>query len=138
MFGLYHSGTNASAAGTARLPLRRTPKMRYNRRSEDGERSGSMNIVHYIALDQLVRDRRRGQRKVYVIADVNGAQREEKFIRKRDGRCLIEFFPVEFEGPVARSTRRYLSLHEFDIETKLLDYVDAFYDAYSDLDLDTL
>jgi hypothetical protein len=99
-----------------------------------------MDIIHYFALDQLVRERRRNRRKVYVIADMNGTRREGKIIREREGRWLVEFFPVELDGLVERTMRCYLSLREFEIhpvdKTQFQEHVDALFDAYSDLDLD--
>jgi hypothetical protein len=99
-----------------------------------------MDIIHYFALDQLVRERRRYRKKVYVVADVNGARREGKIIREREGRWLIEFYPVEVDGLTERTTRRYLSLRDFEIhpvdKTQFQEHVDALYDAYSDLDFD--
>lgn len=100
-----------------------------------------MDIIHYFALDQLVRERRRSRQKVYVVAELDGARREGKIIRERDGRWLVEFFADEFDGQLARTTRRYLSLRDFEIhpvdKKQFQDHVEALYDAYSDLDFES-
>ena len=99
-----------------------------------------MDIINYFALDQLLRERRRCRQKVYVVADLNGTRREGKILRERDGRWLIEFFPVEVAGLVERSVRRYLSLRDFEIhpvdKKQFQEHVDTLYEAYSDLDFE--
>lgn len=99
-----------------------------------------MDIIHYFALDQLVRERRQFRQKVYVMAELNGIQREGKIIKEREGRWLIEFFAVDVDGLTARTTRCYMSLHDFEVHPVdkqiFEDHVNALYDAYGDLNLD--
>ena len=77
---------------------------------------------------------------MYVVAELNGTHREGKILREREGRWLIEFFPVEVDGLVERTTRRYLSLRDFEVhpvdKTQFQEHVDALYEAYSDLDFE--
>ena len=99
-----------------------------------------MDIIHYFALDQLVRERRQFRQKVYVVAELNGIRREGKIIREREGRWLIEFYPVDVDGLTERTTRRYMSLRDFEVhpvdKQVFEEHVNALYDAYSDLNLD--
>lgn len=94
-----------------------------------------MDILHYFALDQLFRERRKLRQKVYVVADVMGTPREGKILRERNGRWLIEFFPTEINGLVARTARRYLSIREFEIhpvdQQQFQEYIKALQDIYS-------
>lgn len=100
-----------------------------------------MDIIHYFALDQLVRERRQLRQKVYVVADLNGTRREGKIIKERDGRWLIEFYPVDVDGLTERTTRRYMSLRDFEVHPVdkqiFEEHVNALYDAYSDLNFDS-
>lgn len=95
-----------------------------------------MDILHYFALDQLYRERRRLRQKVYVVADFGGVRREGKIIKERDGRWLIEFFPLETDaGVIQRTARRYLSLREFEVhpvdQQQFDEYIQTLYDIYS-------
>jgi len=94
-----------------------------------------MDILHFFALDQLYRERRRLRQKVYVVAELGGTHREGKIIKERDGRWLIEFFPLESDGVVERTSRKYLSLREFEVhpidQQQFDEYIQALYDIYS-------
>ncbi|GEM_PF-2395151 len=94
-----------------------------------------MDILHFFALDQLYRERRRLRQKVYVVAEFGGTRREGKIIKERDGRWLIEFFPQEADGVVERTSRKYLSLREFEVhpvdQQQFDNYIQALYDTYS-------
>jgi hypothetical protein len=94
-----------------------------------------MDILHYFALDQLYRERRRLRQKVYVVAELRGVRREGKIIKERDGRWLIEFFPEETDGVIERTARRYLSVREFEVhpvdQQQFDDYIQTLHDIYS-------
>lgn len=94
-----------------------------------------MDILHYFALDQLYRERRRLRQKVYVVAELGGMRREGKIIKERDGRWLIEFFPLELDGVVERTARRYLSLRDFEVhpvdQQQFDEYIKTLHDIYS-------
>lgn len=97
-----------------------------------------MDILHFFALDQLYRERRRLRQKVYVIAELGGTRREGKILKERDGRWLIEFFPLETDGIVARTSRHYLSIREFEVhpvdQQQFEDYIRTLNDIYSGSD----
>lgn len=93
-----------------------------------------MDILHYFALDQLYRERRRLRQKVYVVAEIDGVRREGKIIKERDGRWLIEFFPQETNGLVECTARRYLSVRDFEVhpvdQQQFDEYIRTLHDYY--------
>lgn len=97
-----------------------------------------MDILHYFALDQLFRERRKVRQKVYVVADLMGTRREGKILREKGGRWLVEFFPAEVDGVVVQTARRYLSLREFEIhpvdQQKFQEYIQTLQDIYTGTD----
>lgn len=99
-----------------------------------------MDIIQYFALEQMVRERRRRRQKVFVTAEIDGAQREGKIIREKEGRWLIEFFAGEVNGRFNSTLRRYLGLREFSIHPidyqQFQQHIEAIYDSYNDLDFE--
>lgn len=96
-----------------------------------------MDIINYFALERLVRERRKVRQKVYVIAEINGLNREGKIIKEYEGRWLVEFFPYEEGDTLERGGRAYMSIRDFDIHPvdrqQFEEYLEALYDEYGDI-----
>ncbi len=96
-----------------------------------------MDIIDYFALERLYRERRKQRKKVYVVAQVGGLQREGKIIKEHEGRWLIEFFPYEQGEVLENGGRMYLNIRDFDIhpvdQQEFDEHLRALYEEYGEL-----
>lgn len=97
-----------------------------------------MDIINYFALSRLYHYRRKQRKKVYVVAELGGLQREGKIIKENEEYLwLIEFYPYDDGHVMEKGGRVYMSIREFDIhpvdQQEFEDHLRALYDEYGEL-----